>query len=141
MLKKDLRLWYPSEYPAATEGARIIDVRGPQEYAIWHLPGAENVPLPTLRDAQQGWDKTRPIRLYCAVGFRSYLAYRALVQRGFTDVKTLSGGMTTFRSYHDVPSQESVDTAEPLVNYGEDRTGINAARAAAAGPVPSPSGD
>ena len=113
VLKKDLRLWYPSEYPAATEGARIIDVRGPQEFAIWHLPGAENVPLPTLRDAAQGWDKTRPIRLYCAVGFRSYLAYRALVQRGFTDVKTLSGGMTTFRSYHDVPSQEGVDTAEP----------------------------
>jgi len=137
VLKKDLRLWYPSEYPAATEGARIIDVRGPQEYAIWHLPGAENVPLPTLRDAQQGWDRTRPIRLYCAVGFRSYLAYRALVQRGFTDVKTLSGGMTTFRSYHDVPSQEGVDTAEPVVNYGEDRTGINAVRAAAAGPVPA----
>jgi len=45
--------------------------------------------------------------------------------------------MTTFRSYHDVPSQEGVDTAEPLVNYGEDRTGINAIRAAAAGPVPA----
>lgn len=135
LLKKDLRLWYPSEYPAATEGARIIDVRGPQEFAIWHLPGAENVPLPTLRDAQQGWERSRPIRLYCAVGFRSYLAYRALVQRGFTDVKTLSGGMTTFRSYHDVPSHEGVDTAEPLVNYGEDRTGVNAVRVAAPGPV------
>ncbi len=136
LLKNDLQLWYPSEYPAATEGARIIDVRGPQEYAIWHLPGAENVPLPTLRHAQQGWDKSGPIRLYCAVGFRSYLAYRALAQRGFTDVKTLSGGMTTFRSYHDVPTQESVDTAEPVVNYGEDLTGINAVTGpAAAGPV------
>ncbi|ACV78926.1 FAD-dependent oxidoreductase [Nakamurella multipartita] len=135
LLKKDLRLWYPSEYPGATDGARIIDVRGPQEYAIWHLPGAENVPLPTLREAQQDWDRSRPIRLYCAVGFRSYLAYRALVQRGFTDVRTLSGGMTTFRSYHDVPSAESVDTIEPVVNYGEDRTGINAVRVTAAGPV------
>ncbi len=135
VLKKDLRLWYPSEYPGATDGARIIDVRGPQEYAIWHLPGAENVPLPTMREAQQEWDRDQPIRLYCAVGFRSYLAYRALVQRGFTDVKTLSGGMTTFRSYHDVPSETAVDTAEPVVNYGEDLTGINTHRTAANGPV------
>jgi hypothetical protein len=42
-------LWYASDYPAATEGARIIDVRGPEEFAAWHLPEAENVPLPTLR--------------------------------------------------------------------------------------------
>lgn len=125
LLKGDLRLWYPSEYPDAVDGARIVDVRGPQEYATWHLPGAENVPLPALRSVQAGWDRNRPIRLYCAVGFRSYLAYRALVQRGFTDVRTLSGGMTTFRSYHDVPSEDSVDTAQPVVNYGEDRTGIN----------------
>lgn len=43
--------------------------------------------------------------------------------------------MTTFRSYHDVPSAESVDTIEPVVNYNEDRTGINAVRVTAAGPV------
>ena len=43
--------------------------------------------------------------------------------------------MTTFRSYHDVPLQDSVDTIEPVVNYGEDRTGINAMQLAAAGPV------
>jgi len=135
LLKGDLHLWYPSEYPRATEEARVIDVRGPSEYAIWHLPGAENVPLPVIRDECEGWDRSVPLRLYCAVGFRSYLAYRALVQRGFTDVRMLSGGMDTFRAFHDVPAEEQVDSHEPVVSYAEGVTGANTGRAATTVPV------
>ncbi|MEQ1738090.1 MAG: DsrE/DsrF/DrsH-like family protein, partial [Rhodoglobus sp.] len=54
-------------------------------------------------------DRDKAIRLYCSVGFRSYLAYRALVQRGFSDVKTLSGGSETFRAWHEL----APDTADP----------------------------
>jgi peroxiredoxin family protein/rhodanese-related sulfurtransferase/TusA-related sulfurtransferase len=132
LIKGDIALWYPSEYPAATQGARIIDVRSQGEFEIWHLPGAECVPLPTLREECQTWDRDVPLRVYCAVGFRSYLAHRALVQRGFTDVKVLSGGMNTFRSFHDVPLEDSVDTYEPVVNYAEDVTGINTGKPATA---------
>lgn len=132
LLKGDVDLWYPSEYPGATEGSRIIDVRGPTEFAIWHLPGAENVPLPVIREECERWDRSVPLRVYCAVGFRSYLAYRALVQRGFTDVKMLSGGMNTFRAYHDVPAEEQVDSYEPVVSYAEEKTGANTGKA---GPV------
>ncbi|WP_292832854.1 FAD-dependent oxidoreductase [Microbacterium sp.] len=107
VLRGDLKLWYAQDFPAAVEGARIIDVRTPEEFAIWHIAGAENVPLPTVRDASAGWDPAVPVRLYCAVGFRSYLAYRALVQRGFTDVRTLSGGSHTFRFWHDLEKERS----------------------------------
>ncbi len=117
-LRGDLQLWHAGDYPEATEGARIIDVRGPDEFGIWHLPGAENVPLKDLRRLQADWDRSTPIRLYCAVGFRSYLAYRILVQRGFTDVKTLSGGMATFRAYHDVAPTE-IDAPVPVISYAE----------------------
>jgi NADPH-dependent 2,4-dienoyl-CoA reductase/sulfur reductase-like enzyme/peroxiredoxin family protein/rhodanese-related sulfurtransferase/TusA-related sulfurtransferase len=102
VLKGDLVLWYAQDFPAAVEGARIIDVRTPAEYDIWHIPGAENVPLGTLRAQCRAWDTARPVRLYCAVGFRSYLAYRILAQLGFADVATLSGGSTTFRFWHDL---------------------------------------
>lgn len=122
VLRGDLDLWYADDYPEAVDGARIIDVRGPDEYAVWHLPGAENVPLKTLREAQAGWDRDTPIRLYCAVGFRSYLAYRALVQLGFADVKTLSGGSTTFRAYHDVDPAEP-ESRTPVISYADDTTG------------------
>lgn len=117
-LRGDLELWHAGDYPRATDGARIIDVRGPEEFALWHLPGAENVPLETLRLEQAGWDRATPLRLYCAVGFRSYLAYRILVQRGFTDVSTLSGGMTTFRAFHDI-APTGIDAPVPVISYAQ----------------------
>lgn len=128
VLRGDVALWQAEDYPDAVRGARLIDVRSPEEFAAWHLPGAENVPLPTLREAQEGWDRDQPIRLYCAVGFRSYLAYRALVQRGFTDVRTLSGGSVSFRAAKDLPPEAWVDGPEPVVSYAEDRTGPHALR-------------
>jgi len=131
-LRGDLALWHASDYPQATDGARIIDVRGPDEFSLWHLPGAENVPLESLRRQQADWDRTTPIRLYCAVGFRSYLAYRVLVQRGFTDVKTLSGGMATFRAYHDVAPSE-IDAPVPVISYAETSSVPTGAPAVATG--------
>ena len=131
-LRGDLSLWHASDYPQATDGARIIDVRGPDEFSLWHLPGAENIPLETLRRQQADWDRTTPIRLYCAVGFRSYLAYRVLVQRGFTDVKTLSGGMATFRAYHDVAPTE-IDAPVPVISYAQTPTVPVGAPSAATG--------
>ena len=118
VIRGDLKLWYAQDYPKNTEGARIIDVRTPEEFAIWHMPGAENVPLATLRSVCETWDKQVPIRLYCAVGFRSYLANRALVQRGFADVATLSGGSTTFRFWHDVDPEDVLEPS-PMENYAE----------------------
>ena len=118
VLRGDLTLWYAQDYPDATAGARLIDVRTPEEFSIWHLPGAENVPLGNIREASASWDHAVPLRLYCAVGFRSYLAHRALVQRGFTDVATLSGGSDTFRSWHEV-APESDEPPQPMTSYAE----------------------
>ncbi|GAA1467953.1 FAD-dependent oxidoreductase [Microbacterium thalassium] len=118
VFRGDLNLWYAKDFPETVEGARIIDVRTPEEYDIWHIPGAESVPLGTMRAVVESWDKSVPIRLYCAVGFRSYLAYRLLVQRGFEDVKTLSGGSHTFRFWHDLePVGEAVKA--PEIAYAE----------------------
>lgn len=128
VLLGDLVLWYAQDYPHATDGARIIDVRTAEEFSIWHLPGAENVPLSTIREASASWDRTVPIRLYCSVGFRSYLAYRALVQRGFADVATLSGGAETFRAWHEV-APDSDEPTPAVTAYAE----ATEARAAAAG--------
>ncbi len=128
----DLALWHAADYPEATDGARIIDVRGPDEFALWHLPGAENVPLEQVRERQADWDPSTPIRLYCAVGFRSYLAYRALVQRGFADVRTLSGGMATFRAFHDV-APSAIDDPVPAISYAQPEAAAPAGPATATG--------
>ena len=94
----DAKLWYPED---DISGCRLVDVREPTEFDVWHIEGSENVPLGQVRDQLDAWDRTQPVRLLCAVGFRSYLAHRILVQRGFTDVAFLSGGTVTYRSWRD----------------------------------------
>ncbi|MFP4147936.1 MAG: FAD-dependent oxidoreductase [Nitriliruptoraceae bacterium] len=123
LLRGDVRFWYADRFAEeVTPGVRLVDVRGPQEFAAARLPGAVNVPLPTLREAQAEWDRDVPIRLYCAVGFRSYLAYRSLVQRGFTDVATLAGGLHSYQAATELAADQELATRQPMVSYAEDRT-------------------
>ncbi len=133
VIRGDFAQWHAKDWPAAVEGARLVDVRTPEEYDIWHLPGAENVPLATFREATVGWDKTTPVRLYCAVGFRSYLAHRVLVQNGFTDVSTLAGGSTTYKHVWDTEKAE-YQAQPPMESYAE-MVSVASAVAAATGQV------
>lgn len=118
VVRGDLKIWKSEDYPENIRGMRLIDVRTPEEYGIWHMPGAENVPLANIRAASAEWNKDDAIRLYCAVGFRSYLANRALVQRGFTNVATLSGGSTTLKFFHELEPQ-AAGPLIPIENYAE----------------------
>ena len=134
VLRGDISLWYAQDWETATRDARLVDVRTPEEYAIWHLPGAENVPLAVLRERCTDWDRSVPVRLYCAVGFRSYLAHRALVQRGFADVSVLSGGTATFRAWREL-MPESDEPPAPVIAYADPPEIAEQVRRLAAQPV------
>lgn len=99
LLRGDLDLWYAEQFPAATADGTVLDVRTRHEYDTWHIPGALNIPLHKLRGSLEAVPKDRPVFVYCKVGFRSYLAYRILKQKGFK-AATLSGGSDTFRAVH-----------------------------------------
>jgi NADPH-dependent 2,4-dienoyl-CoA reductase/sulfur reductase-like enzyme/rhodanese-related sulfurtransferase len=103
LLKGDVIFWYAENYPNSTQDCLMIDVRSQNEYQVWHIPEAINIPLGQLRAHLESLPKDKPIFLYCRVGFRSYLAYRILVQSGFSEVKTLAGGSKTFCSFHRTP--------------------------------------
>jgi phage shock protein E len=76
------------------EGAALVDVRSPGEFASGHLPGAVNVPLGDLdRKGASLGKKDRPVVLYCASGTRSAMALSKLKGQGFTNVQNL-GAMT-----------------------------------------------
>jgi rhodanese-related sulfurtransferase len=48
------------------KGAQMVDVLPPDDYAEAHLPGAVNVPLPTLdRRRAARLQRERPVILYC----------------------------------------------------------------------------
>ncbi|MBI5546045.1 MAG: rhodanese-like domain-containing protein [Deltaproteobacteria bacterium] len=72
------------------EGARLVDVRTPAEYADGHIDGALNVPLHEVleRSGELG-AKDQPLVLYCRSGRRSALAAQKLQGLGFTLVYDL----------------------------------------------------
>ncbi len=67
-------------------GAMIIDVRTPGEYAGGHIPGSVNIPLNVLPSKLGSLDKSKPLVLCCASGMRSGSACSLLKQNGFTEV-------------------------------------------------------
>ena len=74
----------------------VIDVRSALECKQGMIPGAVNYPLDELREFLDEIPTDKTIVTYCAIGLRSYLAARILVQSGFEKVYTLSGGYRTY---------------------------------------------
>jgi len=77
------------------DGAFLLDVRDPDEFAAGHVPGATNIPLGELRERLDELPQGREVWIYCGVGQRAYYATRALMQRGHS-VRNLSGGFETW---------------------------------------------
>jgi NADPH-dependent 2,4-dienoyl-CoA reductase/sulfur reductase-like enzyme/peroxiredoxin family protein/rhodanese-related sulfurtransferase/TusA-related sulfurtransferase len=116
LLRGDVEFWYAEEFGALPANAVLLDVRTPNEFSAWHIPGAVNVPLGTLRTKADSLDHAKSNFIYCKVGLRSYLAYRILKQRGFT-AKTLAGGGDIFRAVHPAlgPATPPLQAAPPPV--------------------------
>jgi phage shock protein E len=74
-------------------GAKVVDVRSPEEFRDGGYPGAVNIPLQALAGRLGELPKDKPVVLYCASGARSGMAARQLRQAGFADV-TNAGGLS-----------------------------------------------
>lgn len=68
------------------QGAQIVDVRTPQEFATAHAKGSYNIPLDQLSQRTTELDRTRPVVVCCASGTRSAMAKSLLERQGFTSV-------------------------------------------------------
>ncbi|SPM41875.1 metallo-beta-lactamase [Mycobacterium numidiamassiliense] len=76
---------------------QLIDVRGPGEVADGGIPGAIEIPLPTLAGSLSTLDKAVPVVTYCASGARSMVAASVLRASGFNDVSDVLGGFGAWR--------------------------------------------
>ena len=95
LLRGDIDLWYPEDYPECADRVTILDTRTQAEYDAWHIPEAILIPYTELRERLDEVPRDKPVYTYCRSGFRSYIAYCVLKQNGFDDVAFLSGGMMT----------------------------------------------
>ena len=64
----------------ATDGAVLIDVRTPGEFAEGHIEGAVNIPLDRIGHARVAPTAAAPLFVYCASGARSDRACRELAR-------------------------------------------------------------
>ena len=72
---------------------RLVDVREPAEWEIVHLEGGELLTQQLLDDMLANWDKGTAIVCYCHHGVRSLQTAQFLQQQGFTNVRSMSGGV------------------------------------------------
>ena len=80
-----------------TEGAMLIDVRTPSEYAERNIPGSKNVPLQNIKSIKEVVpEKDTPLFVHCLSGARSSKATKALQQMGYINVKNI-GGISSYR--------------------------------------------
>jgi NADPH-dependent 2,4-dienoyl-CoA reductase/sulfur reductase-like enzyme/rhodanese-related sulfurtransferase len=70
----------------------VLDVRTRREYEDAHLDVAIHLPVDELRDRLDEIPRDRRIAIYCAGGYRSYVAQQLLRNRGYTDVRNILGG-------------------------------------------------
>ncbi|MBI4549892.1 MAG: hypothetical protein HY714_03085 [Candidatus Omnitrophica bacterium] len=82
------------------KGALFLDVREPEEYQEGVVRGALKIPrgLLELHIERAVPDRDREIVVYCAGGTRSALAVKTLVEMGYRNAKSMTGGFTLWEA-------------------------------------------
>ena len=108
---------------AAGEDIILLDVRTPEEYEAVHLENALLLPVQelsqqSLRDIGLGEDmKDKEIILYCRSGARSKTAYDIMSSLGYTNIKSVGGGMIHWEE-DNYPFTESGPYTGPTTDTG-----------------------
>jgi len=78
-----------------SQGALLLDVREPSEYAAVHVPHAKLIPLGDVNAHLKEIEayKDKPIAVMCRSGHRSAIATAMLREAGFTQASSVDGGI------------------------------------------------
>lgn len=97
---------------------QLVDVRSPREVADGGaIPGAREIPLAELTDSLAALDRTTPVVVYCAAGYRSIVAASVLAASGFHDVSDVLGGFGAWQAAG-LPTSDGEDDADDVPQLG-----------------------
>lgn len=82
-----------AEYLGDGTGARVVDVREPEEWVGGHIPGSLLMPMGEVAYRLQELNPDQTVITVCHSGQRSLYSANELLAAGFSDVKSLAGGM------------------------------------------------
>lgn len=82
------------------QGALVLDLRPPDDYAAGHISGARQLPSGEILKASEKLKryKAKPVIVYCDGGSVASAAVRQLATQGFTQVASLKGGLSAWRA-------------------------------------------
>ena len=82
------------------QGALVLDIRKPEEFALGHVNGAKQLPSDQILTAGDNFKrfKEKPVVVYDESGSLSAAAVRQLNQQGFTKAFALRGGIAGWRA-------------------------------------------
>ncbi|HEY6124643.1 MAG TPA: rhodanese-like domain-containing protein [Steroidobacteraceae bacterium] len=84
------------------QGALVLDIRKPEEFAAGHVNGAKQLPSDQILTAGDNFKrfKEKPVVVYDESGSLSGAAVRQLNLQGFTKAFSLRGGFAGWRAEH-----------------------------------------
>lgn len=80
----------------AYDDIQLVDVREVDEYRSGHIEGSVLIPLGALPHLLHRIDERKEIVVVCRSGNRSSEACKILRDRGFREVKSLRGGLSSW---------------------------------------------
>ena len=80
------------------EGAYLLDVRTQEEWDDYHIPETTLIPLDDLANRVDEVPRDQDVVVVCRSGNRSQVGRDILMQAGFTQVTSMSGGVNDWRS-------------------------------------------
>jgi glyoxylase-like metal-dependent hydrolase (beta-lactamase superfamily II)/rhodanese-related sulfurtransferase len=84
----------------SSEAPFLLDVREPDEFVDWAIPGALNIPLGQLPDRTDEIPRDRDVVVICAKGGRATAGASILLEKGFA-ASVLDGGMSSWAVTYD----------------------------------------
>jgi hypothetical protein len=94
---------------------RLVDLRDAKDYAEYHVPGAENLPLPQVADG--GLARNEKLVLYGEDAVHASQAWTVLKARGFVASYTLLGGLDAWKDEVLFPVAPAQPTAEEQARF------------------------
>ena len=78
----------------------FVDIRDPNSYGAAHIAGALHLHDGNLQEFVQNTDKQKPLVVYCYHGNSSLGAVAYLMENGFKNVASMSGGFEAWRQVY-----------------------------------------
>ena len=82
----------------------FVDIRDPASYREAHIPGAMHLHDGSVQGFLESANKAKPVIVYCYHGNSSLGATAFLMQNGFEDVASMSGGFEAWRQVYEYES-------------------------------------